>query len=146
MTEKNDCDALSAEELFGSGKGLTFDDFIVLPGYIDFQASDVELETQVTRNILIKRPLVSSPMDTVTEWKMAAYLALLGGIGIIHYNNTIETQVDNVKKVKRFENGFIAEPVVLSPKNTVHDIDEIKMYTHVNKMIFFLKSIFMNQV
>ena len=71
---------LSAAELFSSGKGLTYDDFIVLPGYIDFQASEVDLETNVTRNIKIKRPLVSSPMDTVTEWKMAAYLALLGGV------------------------------------------------------------------
>jgi len=119
-------DGLSAEELFGSGRGLTYDDFIVLPGYIDFQASEVDLESNVTRNIRIKRPLVSSPMDTVTEWKMAATLALLGGIGIIHYNNTIDAQVEHVKKVKRFENGFIMDPMVLSPRNTVHDVDTIK--------------------
>ncbi|MCL5103267.1 MAG: IMP dehydrogenase [Armatimonadetes bacterium] len=119
-------DGLSADELFAPGKGLTYDDFIVLPGYIDFQASEVDLETNVTRNVRIKRPLVSSPMDTVTEWKMAAYLALLGGIGIIHYNNTIEAQVEHVRKVKRFENGFIVDPVVLSPRNTVHDVDTIK--------------------
>ena len=110
----NGLDGLSAVELFASGKGLTYDDFIVLPGYIDFQASEVDLETNVTRNIRIKRPLVSSPMDTVTEWKMAAYLALLGGIGIIHYNNTVDAQVEHVRKVKRFENGFIVDPVVLS--------------------------------
>lgn len=120
-------DGLSAEQLFGSGKGLTYDDFIVLPGYIDFQASEVDLETQVTRNIRIKRPLVSSPMDTVTEWKMAATLALLGGIGIVHYNNTIDAQVEHVRKVKRFENGFIMDAVVLSPKNTVQDVDQIKI-------------------
>jgi IMP dehydrogenase len=119
-------DGLSADELFGSGKGLTYDDFIVLPGYIDFQASEVDLETNVTRNIRIKRPLVSSPMDTVTEWKMAAYLALLGGIGIIHYNNTVEAQAEHVRKVKRFENGFIVDPVVLSPNHTVEDVDRIK--------------------
>ncbi|MDH7600619.1 MAG: IMP dehydrogenase [Armatimonadota bacterium] len=119
-------DGLSGEELFARGKGLTYDDFIVLPGYIDFQASEVDLETRVTRNIKIKRPLVSSPMDTVTEWKMAVYLALLGGIGIIHYNNTIEAQVEHVRKVKRFENGFIIDPVVLSPRHTVSDVDRIK--------------------
>ncbi len=119
-------DGLSAEQLFGSGKGLTYDDFIVLPGYIDFQASEVDLETYVTRNIKIKRPLVSSPMDTVTEWKMAATLALLGGIGIVHYNNSVEAQVEHVRKVKRFENGFIMDAVVLSPRNTVKDVDEIK--------------------
>ena len=120
-------DGLSAEQLFGAGNGLTYDDFIVLPGYIDFQASEVDLETQVTRNIKIKRPLVSSPMDTVTEWKMAATLALLGGIGIIHYNNTIDAQVEHVRKVKRFENGFIMDAVVLSPQSTVEDVDRIKM-------------------
>ncbi len=120
-------DGLSAETLFGPGKGLTYDDFIVLPGYIDFQASEVDLETQVTRNVRIKRPLVSSPMDTVTEWDMASTLALLGGIGIIHYNNSIETQVEHVRKVKRFENGFILDPVVLSPRHTIIDVDHIKI-------------------
>jgi len=119
-------DGLSGDELFARGKGLTYDDFIILPGYIDFQASEVDLETNVTRNIRIKRPLVSSPMDTVTEWKMAAYLALLGGIGIVHYNNNIEEQVEHIRKVKRFENGFIVDPVVLSPKHTVMDVDKIK--------------------
>lgn len=127
MDKRIPMDGLSAEELFGSGKGLTYDDFIVLPGYIDFQASEVDLETQVTRNIRIKRPLVSSPMDTVTEWKMAATLALLGGIGIVHYNNSIEAQVEHVRKVKRFENGFILDPVVLSPRNTVDDVDTLKI-------------------
>lgn len=123
---RKDGDGLTGRELFSRGKGLTYDDFIVLPGYIDFQASDVDLETQVTRNIKIKRPLVSSPMDTVTEWKMAVYLGLLGGIGIIHYNNTIDAQVEHVRKVKRFENGFIIDPVVLSPVNCVQDVDSIK--------------------
>jgi IMP dehydrogenase len=120
-------DGLSADQLFAPGKGLTYDDFIVLPGRIDFQASEVDLESSVTRNIKIKRPLVSSPMDTVTEWKMSAYLALLGGIGIIHYNNTIEAQAEHVRKVKRFENGFIIDPVVLSPRNSVRDVDTIKV-------------------
>lgn len=123
---KGEPDGLTGEELFSRGKGLTYDDFIVLPGYIDFQASEVDLETHVTRNIRIKRPLVSSPMDTVTEWKMAVYLALLGGIGIIHYNNTIDAQVEHVRKVKRFENGFIIDPVVLSPSHVVSDVDRIK--------------------
>lgn len=119
-------DGLSADEIFGSGKGFTYDDLIVLPGYIDFQASEVNLEVNVTRNLRIKRPIVSSPMDTVTEWKMAAYLGLLGGLGIIHYNNSIADQVEHVRKVKRFENGFIIDPVVLSPDKTVADVDALK--------------------
>lgn len=125
-TNDGKLDGLSAEELFAPGKGLTYDDFIVLPGYIDFQASEAEMEAGVTRSIKLKRPIVGSPMDTVTEWKMAAYLALLGGIGIIHYNNSVDAQVEHVRKVKRFENGFIIDPVVLSPRNTVEDVDSIK--------------------
>ncbi len=119
-------DGLDAESLFSAGFGLTFDDLIILPGYIDFAASDVRLETNLTRNIRIKRPLVSSPMDTVTEASMAIHLALLGGIGILHYNNTVAQQVEMVRKVKRYENGFITDPVVLSPGHQIRHVDEIK--------------------
>ena len=119
-------DGLDASTLFRDGAGLTFDDLIVLPGYIDFSADDVSLETHVTRNIRLKRPIISSPMDTVTETKMAVALALLGGIGILHYNNTIEQQVEMVRKVKRYENGFITDPVVLSPEHRISDVDRIK--------------------
>lgn len=119
-------DGLTGEELFGLPHGLAYNDFIILPGYIDFTPEEVNLESRLTRNIRIKRPLISSPMDTVTESSMAIALALLGGIGIIHYNNTIEEQVKEVRKVKRFENGFIAEPLVLSPECTIGDIDCIK--------------------
>ena len=100
-------DGSSAHELFNSERGLSFDDFIILPGYIDFNTEDVSLETNLTRNIKIKKPLSSSPMDTVTESKMAIGLALLGGIGFIHYNNSVDEQFEEVQKVKRFENGFI---------------------------------------
>jgi len=119
-------DGLDAESLFSAGFGLTFDDLIFLPGYIDFAASDVRLETHLTRNIRIKRPLVSSPMDTVSETSMAITLALLGGIGILHYNNTIAEQVEMVRKVKRYENGFITDPVALSPQHLIRDVDDIK--------------------
>src|SRR5262249_9534041 len=119
-------DGLDAETLFGSGLGLTFDDLIVLPGYIDFAAADVRLETHITRNLRIKKPIVSSPMDTVTEAQMAITLALMGGLGILHYNNTIDEQVAMARQVKRFENGFITDPVVLSPEHRIADVDEIK--------------------
>jgi IMP dehydrogenase len=119
-------DGFSAEELFSSVSGVTYNDIIVLPGYIDFNPDDVDLETNITRNLKIKRPLVSSPMDTVTEGKMAISLALQGGIGIIHYNNTIAEQAEEVRKVKRFENGFITDPLCLSPEHTLADIDRIK--------------------
>ncbi len=119
-------DGFSAEELFTKKNGWAYNDFIILPGYIDFSPEEVNLESQLTRNIRLKSPLVSSPMDTVTEAKMAIGLALLGGIGIIHYNNSIQEQVDEVRKVKRFENGFITDPIVLSPDHIIADIDEIK--------------------
>ncbi|MFQ5965510.1 MAG: IMP dehydrogenase [Candidatus Scalinduaceae bacterium] len=116
----------SAKAFFADSGGLTYNDFILLPGYIGFAVKDVDLETNLTQNLKIKRPLVSSPMDTVTGSKMAIYMALLGGIGIIHYNNSIDEQVKEVQLVKRFENGFITEPVTLSPENTIADVDKIK--------------------
>ena len=117
---------VSAAELFAGGKGITYDDFILLPGYISFPVSDVRLDTRLTREIELKRPIVSSPMDTVSESDMAIYLALLGGIGMIHYNNTIEEQVAGVRRAKKFENGFIVDPIVLGPDKRIADIDEIE--------------------
>jgi IMP dehydrogenase len=79
--------------------GLTFDDILLLPGYTDFFRSDIDLSTRLTKHISIKLPLVSAPMDTVTESRLAITLAKLGGIGIIHRNLTIEDQVAEAKKV-----------------------------------------------
>ena len=75
---------LDAKTFFEGQGGITYNDFILLPGHIDFALDAINLETSLTRNIKIKRPLVSSPMDTVTESKMAICIALLGGIGIIN--------------------------------------------------------------
>ncbi len=119
-------DGETAVSLFGRKEGLTYNDFIILPGHISFSVGDVDLSTRITRRITLKTPICSSPMDTVTESKMAIHLALLGGIGIIHYNNSIEEQVAEVRKVKRFENGFITEPRVLSPDHTIADIDRVR--------------------
>ena len=79
--------------------GLTFDDILLLPGYTDFFRSDIDLSTHITKHISIKMPLVSSPMDTVTESRLAIALAKLGGLGIIHRNLTIEDQVAEAQKV-----------------------------------------------
>jgi IMP dehydrogenase len=119
-------DGATASQLFSSVTGYTYDDFILLPGYIDFSADQVALQTQLTKRISLNAPLVSSPMDTVTEATMAIHMALLGGIGILHYNNTVEEQQAEVLKVKRFKNGFISDPYVLSPQHTLADVDIIK--------------------
>lgn len=119
-------DGVSAEQLFQQGEGLTYNDFILLPGHISFSVDDVDLTSRVSRNLSLKVPIVSSPMDTVTESDMAINMALLGGMGIIHYNNSTEEQAAEVRKVKRYKNGFITDPLVFSPGHRVRDIDEVK--------------------
>ncbi len=119
-------DGIDGKALFELQSGLTYDDFILLPDHISFGVDEVNLATNFTREIRLNLPFVSSPMDTVTESEMAIYMALLGGIGIVHYNNTIEEQVRHVERAKRFENGFITDPVVLGPEHRVRDVDEIK--------------------
>lgn len=81
------------------GRGLTFDDVLLLPNFSDFSRSDIDLKTKLTKKIELNIPLVSSPMDTVTESKLAIELGRLGGIGIIHRNLTIKDQIKEVKKV-----------------------------------------------
>ncbi|BEI84248.1 hypothetical protein CcaverHIS002_0408520 [Cutaneotrichosporon cavernicola] len=121
-------DGLSLSELMDSQAhgGLTYNDFLMLPGHIDFPASEVSLQTRVTRNIVLNAPFLSSPMDTVTEDRMAIALACHGGLGIIHHNCSAEEQAAMVRKVKKYENGFITDPVCLGPNGVVGDVLEIK--------------------
>lgn len=97
-----------------------------MPGHTDCSPDDVLLETFIARGVKLKIPMVSSPMDTVTEHAMAIQMALQGGLGIIHYNMTVEEQADEVRMVKKFKNGFITDPACLSPNNTVVDVDKLK--------------------
>eukprot|EP00397_Hematodinium_sp_SG-2012_P017176 GEMP01017552.1.p1 GENE.GEMP01017552.1~~GEMP01017552.1.p1 ORF type:complete len:519 (+),score=109.35 GEMP01017552.1:48-1604(+) len=119
-------DGWKADEVFDCAHGYAYDDLIFLPGHINFAIDEVDMTSKITQNISIRTPIMSSPMDTVTEAPMAIALALLGGLGIIHANQDIAEQAAMVSKVKRFENGFIMDPFVLGPNNTVADVDAIK--------------------
>src|SRR5580700_942259 len=100
-------------------QGITFDDVLLEPAFSDVLPKDADVRTQLTRKIRLNLPIVSSPMDTVTESDLAIALAQEGGIGIIHKNMSIAHQTREVDKVKRSENGIITDPVTLPPDDTV---------------------------
>src|SRR6266700_4778633 len=100
-------------------RGLTFDDVLLEPGYSDFLPAQAEVSTRLTRNISLNIPILSSPMDTVTESELAIALAQEGGLGIIHKNMSVHDQTREVDKVKRSENGVITDPITLPPDETV---------------------------
>src|SRR5262249_6631750 len=102
------------------------------PGFSDFVPKDADVRTQLTRSIRINIPVVSSPMDTVTESELAIALAQEGGIGIIHKNMSIAQQTREVDKVKRSENGIITDPVTLPPDETVGTARRIMEQQHIS--------------
>jgi IMP dehydrogenase len=101
------------------GEGLTFDDVLLMPAYSQILPREVDIKTQLTKTITLNVPLLSAAMDTVTEAALAIALAREGGLGILHKNMSIEHQADQVRKVKRSENGLILDPVTLSPDATI---------------------------
>lgn len=106
-------------------EGLTFDDVLLLPQASNFTPNEVVLTTKLTKTITLNIPFMSSAMDTVTESPMAIAIAREGGIGVIHKNMTIEEQAAEVDKVKRSENGVIANPFSLSAEHTLKDADDL---------------------
>jgi IMP dehydrogenase len=112
--------------------GITFDDVLLEPRYSDAVPADVNVSTMLTKRIALNIPLLSSPMDTVTEHQMAIALAKEGGLGIIHKNLSIEAQAEEVIKVKRSANGIILDPVTLRPDAPVSEAQELMKQKNVS--------------
>ncbi len=106
-------------------RAVTFDDVLLEPRYSDVVPAEVDVGTSLTKRIRLNIPLLSSPMDTVTESAMAIALAQEGGIGVIHKNMSIDRQADEVDKVKRSANGIIFNPATLPPDATVERAQEL---------------------
>ena len=102
-------------------EGLTFDDVLLVPAHSDVLPRDVDVTSNFTTDIRLHTPVVSAAMDTVTEAALAIAMARAGGIGVIHKNMTIERQCEQVRRVKRAENGMIYDPVTIRPEATVGD-------------------------
>lgn len=103
-------------------EALTYDDVSLVPAHSTVLPKDVNLETRLTRNIRLKLPILSAAMDTVTEARLAIVMAQLGGIGIIHKNLTIEQQVAEVTKVKKYESGVIRDPITVDPETSIREV------------------------
>ncbi len=114
----------SFEEKFVK-EGLTFDDVLLIPAESDVLPNEVDVHTNLTKDIVLNTPIMTAAMDTVTESRMAIAIAREGGIGVIHKNMTIEQQAEEVDKVKRSENGVITNPFYLSPEHTAKDADDL---------------------
>jgi len=106
-----------------SKEGFTFDDVLLVPAESAFTPNQAQLQTRLSRHIMLNMPILTAAMDTVTEARMAIAIAREGGIGVIHKNMTIEQQAGEVDKVKRSENGVIANPFFLAPENTAAEAD-----------------------
>jgi len=118
--------------LYQADPAITFDDVLLVPNYSEILPSEVDLKTRFTKKITLNIPMVSAAMDTVTESKMSIAIAILGGIGIIHKNLSIEKQADEVRKVKRSANGVINDPLTLRPDETLKKAYEIMREARVS--------------
>jgi IMP dehydrogenase len=113
-------------------EALSFDDVLLLPNHSEVLPDEVDVSTTLVGDIRLRAPIVSSPMDTVTEARMAIALAREGGVGVIHRNMPIEKQALEVDRVKRSEHGVIWDPIYLSPNHTVRDALELMERYHIS--------------
>ena len=115
-------------------KALTFDDVLLLPKYSDFLPSEANIESNLTKNISLQMPLLSAAMDTVTESRMAISLAEAGGIGVIHKNNSIEEQAQEVKIVKKYESGIVRDPVTINSNKSIGELKQLTSELSISGM------------
>ena len=113
-------------------EALTFDDVLLQPAYSDIMPREVDLGSQLTRDLKLNIPIISSAMDTVTESRLAITLAQEGGIGIIHKNMSPEIQAQEVSLVKKFESGVIADPITVSPDMTIEDVIDLTKKNNIS--------------
>ncbi|MBW1956438.1 MAG: IMP dehydrogenase [Deltaproteobacteria bacterium] len=113
-------------------EGISFDDVLLVPNYSDVLPKEVNVSTQLTRNIALSIPIVSAAMDTVTEHAAAITMAREGGIGFIHRNMSIATQVKEVDKVKKSESGMIIDPVTVHPEQPVHEVLQLMEHYRIS--------------
>lgn len=107
------------------GRALTFEDVLLRPCYSEILPKEVQIYTQLTKNIKLNMPLISAAMDTVTEHRAAIMMARLGGLGIIHKNMDIKAQVREVKRVKKSESGVIIDPIFIAPNASIYEALEL---------------------
>ncbi len=103
-------------------KAFTFDDVLLVPGYSEVLPRDVDLSTRLTRLVRLQLPILSAPMDTVTESRLAIAMAQAGGVGVIHKNLPAKDQAREVSRVKRYESGVVKDPITVSPDATVREV------------------------
>src|ERR1700719_354007 len=104
---------------------LTFDDVLLLPAHSEVMPNEADTTARLTGRISLRVPLISAPMDTVTEARMAVAMARQGGVGVLHRNMSIEDQAQQVDMVKRSEAGMITNPVTCGPDATVGDVESL---------------------
>ncbi len=115
-----------------SGYGLTFDDVLLLPNKSEVLPKDVDVTAYLTERLILKTPIISAAMDTVTEYKMAIAMARQGGLGIIHKNMSIKEQVRQVIRVKKSESGMILDPITIDPNSTINDALNLMKQYHIS--------------
>ena len=113
-------------------QALTFDDVLLVPAHSTIMPKEVDLTTQLTKNIKLNTPILSAAMDTVTEANLAIAIAQEGGIGMIHKNMSVEQQAKEVRAVKKFESGVVRDPITIDADGTIRELLDIKLQHNIS--------------